>query len=231
MTVAVYPPTIVSGSAAELIDVHVASVRSIADDTNLYELARPGGAPLPAAEPGAHIDLHLANGLTRQYSLVTPHPSPSSYTLGIKRDTNSRGGSRYIFEELKDGRTLTISAPRNHFPLAAGAPHHVLIAGGIGITPIYAMTQRLHADGAAFELHYAGRSRSQLAFRDELAGAAFAYIHCDDEHGGALLDLAVVIARAPQGSHFYCCGPTPMLEAFRAATAAVPQEQVHFEYF
>ena len=98
-------------------------------------------------------------------------------------------------------------------------------------TPIYAMTQKLSADGAAFELHYAGRSRRQLAFRDELANTAFAHLHCDDEHGGALLDLAGVIARAPQGSHFYCCGPTPMLEAFRLATAAIPQEQVHFEYF
>ena len=231
MTVAVHPPTITSGSAGELIDVQVCSVSPAADATNLYELARADGAPLPPAEPGAHIDVHLPNGMMRQYSLVIPHANPSSYTLGIKRDANSRGGSRYIFNDLKAGRALTISAPRNHFPLAAGAPFHVLIAGGIGITPIYAMTQKLSADGAAFELHYAGRSRRQLAFRDELANTEFARLHCDDEHGGALLDLAGVIARAPQGSHFYCCGPTPMLEAFRAATAAIPQEQVHFEYF
>ena len=236
MTVVVHPPEIASGRAAELIDVqlidvHVSSVRPAADDTNLYQLARPDGAPLPPAEPGAHIDLHLPNGMTRQYSLVIPHTSPSNYTLGIKRDVNSRGGSRYIFDELKAGRALTISAPRNHFPLIARAPYHVLIAGGIGITPIYAMTQKLSADGAAFELHYAGRSRRQLAFRDELANTAFAHLHCDDEHGGALLDLSGAVAQAPPGSHFYCCGPTPMLEAFRAATSAIPQEQVHLEYF
>jgi ferredoxin-NADP reductase len=231
MTVAVSSPTIVSGSATDLISIRLSCVRPAAEDINLYELARPDGAPLPPAEPGAHIDLHLPNGMTRQYSLVIPDTSPRSYTLGIKRDPNSRGGSRYIFDELMAGQALTISAPRNHFALAAGAPHHVLIAGGIGITPIHAMTQKLRGDGAAFELHYAGRSRNQLAFRGELANAAFSHLHCDDEHGGALLDLARVIALAPQGSHFYCCGPAPMLEAFRAVTAAIPQQRVHFESF
>jgi ferredoxin-NADP reductase len=231
MTVAVNPLAIAPGSAAQSIDVRVTAIRPAADDTNLYELARPDGAPLPPADPGAHIDLNLPNGMTRQYSLVIAHPLPESYTLGIKRDPNSRGGSRYIFDELKTGQALTISAPRNHFPLAADASHHVLIAGGIGITPIYAMTQKLRADGSAFDLHYAGRSRSQLAFLGDLAGAPFAHIHCDDEHGGALLDLARVIPDAPQDSHFYCCGPAPMLKTFRAATASVPQQQVHFEYF
>jgi ferredoxin-NADP reductase len=231
MTVAVSSPTIVSGSATDLISVRLSCVRQAAEDTNLYELVRPDGAPLPSAEPGAHVDLHLPNGMTRQYSLVIPDASPRSYTLGIKRDPNSRGGSRYIFDELTAGQALTISAPRNHFALAAGAPHHVLIAGGIGITPIHAMAQKLRGDAAAFELHYAGRSRNQLAFRDELANAAFSHLHCDDEHGGALLDLARVIALAPQGSHFYCCGPAPMLEAFRAVTAAIPQQRVHFESF
>jgi ferredoxin-NADP reductase len=209
----------------------LAAIRPAADDTNLFDFVRPDRAPLPPAEPGAHIDIHLPNGLTRQYSLVTPHRTPGCYTLGIKRDPNSRGASRYIFDELKVGQALTISAPRNHFPLAANAPHHVLIAGGIGITPIFAMIQKLRADGAPFNLHYAGRSRQQLAFVGELDGAPFAHIHCDDEHGGVLLDLMGAIAHAPEGSHFYCCGPTPMLEAFRAATAALPSERVHFEYF
>jgi tetrachlorobenzoquinone reductase len=231
MTVAVIPPTTAPGSATPLIDVGLTAIRPVARDTNLYELARPDGAPLPAAEPGAHIHLNLPNGMIRQYSLVIVHPLPDSYTLGIKRDPNSRGGSRYIFDELKVGQPLTISAPRNHFPLAADAAHHVLIAGGIGITPIYAMTQKLRADRASFDLHYAGRSRSQLAFLEDLASAAFAHIHCDDEHGGAPLDLDGVVSQAPPESHFYCCGPTPMLEAFRAVTAVIPPERIHFEYF
>jgi len=231
MNFAVSRPAIAPGNGGSLIEVQVAAILPAADDTNLYELMRPDGALLPAADAGAHIDLNLPNGLTRQYSLVVAHPSPERYTLGIKRDPNSRGGSRYIFDELKTGQALTISAPRNHFPLAADAAHHVLIAGGIGITPIYAMTQKLRADGSSFDLHYAGRTRSQLAFLDELANADFAHIHCDDEHGGALLDLGRVVAGVPQDSHFYCCGPTPMLEAFRAAAAVIPPERVHFEYF
>jgi tetrachlorobenzoquinone reductase len=231
MIVAVTAQTSTAENATNLIDVRLMSVRPAAEDTNLYELARPDRTPLPPSEPGAHIDLHLPNGLTRQYSLVMPDASPLSYTLGIKRDANSRGGSRYIFDEITIGQTLTISAPRNHFPLAAAAPHHVLIAGGIGITPIFAMIQKLRADGSAFDLHYAGRSRSQLAFLDQLSDMSFVHIHCDDEHGGALLNLASVVAQAPLGSHFYCCGPTPMLEAFRAATAAIPAERIHFEYF
>jgi ferredoxin-NADP reductase len=231
MTVSVAPPAVQTGSAAALLHVRVEAVRAVADDTNLYELGRPDGAPLPAAEAGAHIDLHLPNGMTRQYSLVVPHASPAKYTLGIKRDPNSRGGSRYIFDELKAGQSLTISTPRNHFPLAAPVSHHVLLAGGIGITPIFAMTQQLREDGASFELHYAGRSRSQLAVLDALADAAFARIHCDDEHGGALLDIAGLVGQAPQGSHFYCCGPVPMLEAFSAVTAGIPAERIHVEYF
>src|ERR1700754_172924 len=111
MTVAVSPSTIAPGSAGLLIDVRVMAIRPAADDTNLYELARPDGAPLPAADPGAHIDLNLPNGIMRQYSLVIPQALPDSYTLGIKRDPNSRGGSRYIFDELRIGQALTISAP------------------------------------------------------------------------------------------------------------------------
>lgn len=231
MTVAVNSSTIASGTAAESIDVRVTAIRAAADETNLYEFARPDGAKLPPAEPGAHVDLYLPNSMTRQYSLVIPHLNPPSYTLGIKRDPSSRGGSRYIFDELQIGQVLAISAPRNHFPLAADAPHHVLIAGGIGITPIYAMAQKLRADESTFDLYYAGRSRSQLPFLDELANCAFAHIHCDDEHGGAVLDLVSIIADAAPGSHFYCCGPTPMLEAYRAAAADIPPEQIHLEYF
>ena len=213
------------------IEVRVAAIRPAADDINLYDLEKADGGALPPAEAGAHIDLHLPNGLTRQYSLVVPHDNPPAYTLGIKRDPASRGGSRYIFENLKVGQPLTISAPRNHFPLAVGAAHHVLIAGGIGITPIFAMMQWLRARAAMFELHYAGRARNQLAFLDEIRGGDFAKIHCDDEHGGKVLDLAGIVLAAPAQSHFYCCGPAPMLEAFRAATRDIPEANVHFEYF
>jgi tetrachlorobenzoquinone reductase len=222
--------TDISGGAG-LIDVLVTDVRPAADDTNIYELVRPDRAPLPRAEAGAHVDLHLPNGMMRQYSLVEYDASPSRYLLGIKRDPNSRGGSRFIFETLGQGVPLVIGVPRNHFPLDLRASHHVLIAGGIGITPIHAMTQKLYADRASFELHYAGRTRSQMAFVDALSLRGIANIHCDDEHAGALLDIGSIVARATEGSHFYCCGPTPMLEAFHVAVAAVPEDRIHVEYF
>lgn len=151
--------------------------------------------------------------------------------LGIKRDANSRGASQYIFEQLNVGHLLRISAPRNHFPLAKAAPHYVLIAGGIGITPLFAMVQYLQAQGSSFKLYYAGRTRRQLAFIGELQDSEFAHIHCDDEHDGRLLDLAGAIGNAPEASHFYCCGPAPMLETFMLASAAVPSARIHLEYF
>jgi tetrachlorobenzoquinone reductase len=169
--------------------------------------------------------------MTRQYSLVEYSATPLRYLLGIKRDPNSRGGSRFIFETLEPGAPLIVSTPRNHFALDLKAPHHVLIAGGIGITPIHAMTQMLGANHASFELHYAGRTRSQMAFLDRLSQSNTANIHCDDEHSGALLDLEKVVAGAREGSHFYCCGPTPMLDAFRNAVAAIPDNRIHVEYF
>lgn len=207
------------------------AIRWAADDINLYELARSDGSPLPSVEPGSHFDLHLPNGITRQYSVINATSATTSYVIGIKLDPESRGGSRHVFDELKAGQVLAISQPRNHFALAPDASHHVLIAGGIGITPIYSMVRKLRSDGASFELHYAARTRSQLAFLDDLAEAPYSHIHCDDEHEGVLLDLAGIVSQAPEGSHFYCCGPTPMMDAFSAATEGIPSGRIHLEHF
>lgn len=216
---------------SDLIEVRVNAIRYAARDTHLYELVRPGGGALPGYEPGAHIDLHLPNGLIRQYSLINPEREPKAYTLGIKRDPASRGGSRYIHDELRVGRTLKISAPRNNFPLKEDAPHVVLFAGGIGITPIWCMVQRLAALGRPWTLYYAARSRSDMAFLTALEGMAPAQFHFDDESAGKVLDVAALVAQAPKDAHLYCCGPTPMLAAFEAATKDWPREQVHIEYF
>ena len=214
-----------------MIDVRLIGIRCAARDIHLFELARPDGGTLPAAEPGAHVDLLLPNGLIRQYSLTRPDPAPTSYVLGIKRDAAGRGGSRTIFDALKVGQLLTISAPRNNFTLVEEAAHTVLLAGGIGITPIWAMVQHLAARGGSFELHYSGRSRADMAFADLLAGTPNVRLHCDDEHAGAFLDLAGIIEAAPLAAHFYCCGPAPMLAAFEVATSGLPPAQVHVEYF
>jgi tetrachlorobenzoquinone reductase len=223
-------PTPAAASDA-LIEVRLTAIRYAARDTNLYEFRRPDGAPLPGYEPGAHVDLHLPNGLIRNYSMIAAQPEPGTYTFGIKRDPASRGGSRCVHDELHVGRTVKISAPRNNFPLKEDAAHTILLAGGIGITPIWCMVQRLAELGRAWQLHYSCRSRADMTFLQELDKLAGAHLHFDDESGGQFLDIAGIVGAAPADAHLYCCGPTPMLNAFEAATANWPRAQVHVEYF
>jgi len=219
-----------AGSDA-LIEVRLTAIRYAARDTNLFEFRRLDGAPLPPYEPGAHVDVHLPSGHSRSYSLIVARPAPDTYTIGIKRDPASRGGSRFMHDELRVGRTIKISAPRNNFPLREDASHSVLIAGGIGITPIRCMVQRLTERERSFALHYACRSRVDAAFLHELQDVAGASFHFDDENEGRFLDVASIVAAAPKDAHLYCCGPTPMLNAFEAATKDWPRAQIHVEYF
>jgi tetrachlorobenzoquinone reductase len=219
--------------SAGLIDVCLAEIETVARDTNVYTFRRPDGGALPPYQPGAHIDIHLPNGLIRQFSLLNPNDDPESYAVGIKLDAASRGGSRYIFDELRVGNTVKISAPRNNFPLVENAEHVVLFAGGIGITPIWCMAQRLNAQNRPWELYYSCRSRADMAFVATLEafGPERVHLHLDDEADGKFLDLAGAIAKAPTNAHFYCCGPNPMLKAFEDAAAGRPKHNVHVEYF
>jgi len=211
--------------------VRLQSVSHAAQGIQVFEFVRPDGAALPTATAGAHIDLHLPNGMTRSYSLLQADEAPARYLVGVKRDPNGRGGSRYMHEQLRVGSVIEISAPRNHFPLLENAPHTVLVAGGIGITPVWCMAQRLQAIGASWELWYACRARADLAFLPELARfGERVRLHVDEE-AGHVLDLGAVVARAPAGTHFYCCGPAPMLAAYEAATSGLPPDTVHLERF
>ena len=233
-TVTATPVQPAKGSAKaseKLIEVRVADIKAAAQDTKLYELRAADGKPLPTAEPGAHIDVILPNGKQRQYSITVSEPKPERYLIGVKRDPASRGGSTYMHDQLTVGQTLKIRPPRNHFPLVENAPHVVLIAGGIGITPIYCMVQRLAALGRSWELHYSCRSRADMAFREELSKFKQAHLQFDDESGGKFLDIAFIVVAAPKDAHLYCCGPMPMLKAFEAASTDWPREQIHVEYF
>jgi vanillate O-demethylase ferredoxin subunit len=138
-----------------------------------------------------------------------------------------------MHEQIKPGDRLEVTGPRNHFALDETAAHSVLVAGGIGITPLWAMAQRLQATGGSWELHYAIRSMVNAAFVAQLRALApdAVHMHADDECGGAVLDIGRIVAAAPASAHFYCCGPVPMLRAFEAATAALPRDLVHLEYF
>jgi tetrachlorobenzoquinone reductase len=223
------PP--VTATADGLIDVRLTAIRYAARDTNLYEFVPLDGKPLPGYEPGAHIDVHLPNGIVRQYSLLEAEPDPTRYVIGVKRDPASRGGSRYVHDELRVGKSLRISAPRNNFSLVEDASHVVLFAGGIGITPIWCMVQRLEKLGRSWKLYYACRSRADMAFLHTLEAMTSSQFHFDDESAGKFLDVASIVAATPKDAHLYCCGPTPMLKAFEAATAEWPADHIHVEYF
>jgi ferredoxin-NADP reductase len=223
-----------SGTAAHgLIDARLTKIEDVARDTKIFTFQRVDGGKLPAYKPGAHIDLHLPNGMLRQFSLTVPVSDPDGYTVGVKRDENSRGGSRYIIEQMKVGDQIKISAPRNNFPLVENADHVVLVAGGIGITPIWCMAQELEAQGRSWKIHYACRSQADMAFLSDLKklDPERVHLHFDDEADGKVLDLTAAIAEAPANAHFYCCGPNPMLKAFEAAAASRPRANVHIEYF
>jgi len=213
-----------------LIPVRLTDIRLAARDIKLFEMSPATEGPLPAASAGAHIDVELPMGL-RQYSLVVdPRANNERYVIAVKDDANGRGGSRYMHSALKVGDVLNVSAPRNHFPLEENAPHVVLIAGGIGITPIWSMLQRLDAIGKSWTLHYACRSRDDMAFLDALDGRPNVHLHFDNEAGGPL-DLTRIVSELPPQSHVYCCGPLPMLAAFEAATRHIDADRKHVEYF
>src|SRR5271154_983977 len=184
-----------AAASHSLIEARLSRIEDVARDTKLYTFERVDGSKLPPYKPGAHIDLHLPNGLLRQFSLVVPASDPDSYTVGVKRDENSRGGSRYIIEQMKVGDQIKISAPRNNFPLVENAAHVVLIAGGIGITPIWCMAQELAALGRSWKIHFACRSQADMAFLDDLKklDPNSVHLHFDDEAGGKVIDLAAAI--------------------------------------
>jgi ferredoxin-NADP reductase len=216
--------------------VFLHAITRLARDTSAFEFRPVDGAPLAPFTAGAHVDLVLPNGVRRSYSLCNPQEERHRYVVGVKKATPSRGASIYLHDQLRVGAEIDIALPRNNFPLVESAPHSVLIAGGIGITPIRSMLQRLVALGASWELHYASRTRKDAAFLDELGPLAAAdpsqvSLTFDHEPGGRMLDLGEIVAAAPPGSHFYACGPAPMLDAYEAATARLLRERVHLERF
>lgn len=213
------------------VAMRLTAITYAAEQVNLYELRPVSGEPVPDFTAGAHVDLHLPNGFVRQYSIANPESERHRYVLGVKREAEGRGGSRLIHDELRVGTILEVSAPRNNFRLVETAEHSVLIAGGIGITPIVSMVARLRSLGCSWELHHAVRRRSEAAFVDELsAGGGAVHLHVDEERGG-VLDVARLVGAAPAEAHLYCCGPAAMLDAFKAATSSRPASSVHLEYF
>lgn len=218
------------------LSVRVARKQPIALDICSLDLVAADGGALPAFEAGAHVDVHLPGGLVRQYSLCNPPGETQRYQIAVLRDAASRGGSQAVHDAVPEGATLRISAPKNHFPLAAGAPHHLLLAGGIGITPLLAMAEQLTAQGQPFDLHHCTRSRERTPFVEQMAASAFAsrvQHHFDDGDAAQKLDIAATLRAAPTGTHLYVCGPQGFMDAVLAAGRAAgwPEERLHREYF
>jgi ferredoxin-NADP reductase len=222
--------------AESTMEVRVKRISYEAENINSYELVALGGDDLVPFTAGCHIDLHLPNGLVRSYSLVNDQRERARYVIAVNKDAASRGGSRFIHETVRVGGIITISHPRNNFALHEHAAQSVLIAGGIGITPLLSMIRRLEALGRSWELFYAARTRRAAAFVDALKAVRpnaceKLHINFDQESSGRMFDLSAIVKEAPADAHLYCCGPVPMLEAFEAATAGRPADHVHMEYF
>ncbi|MCI1736751.1 MAG: PDR/VanB family oxidoreductase [Pseudomonas veronii] len=220
----------------ELLTVQVRKRQLQGDGVVVLDLIPVGGAKLPAFEAGAHVDIHIAPGLVRQYSLCSDPADSAVYRLGVLRDPASRGGSTSVYDTLLEGAEVQISAPRNLFPLASEARRSILIGGGIGITPMIAMAYALHAKGEDFELHYCGRSRSRSAFLDELQSAAFAervHTHFDDEAPAQKLDMDRVLGQAESGVHVYTCGPSGFMDWVigESVKHGYADDHIHREYF
>lgn len=219
------------------LDVKVLRKRVEAEGIASFELASPDGARLPSFSAGAHIDVFLPNGMVRQYSLCNAAGQDDIYQIAVLRDQNSRGGSVCIHDVVQEGQFLKISEPRNHFPLANGASHSVLIAGGIGVTPILSMAGRLSHAGASFEFHYCTRNRERTAFLTRIEKSLYAQrvqVHFDDGPEDQRFDAnSVLRASLAPDAHLYVCGPGGFLDFVlgRAREAGWSGSHLHREYF
>ncbi|HVZ44497.1 MAG TPA: PDR/VanB family oxidoreductase [Ramlibacter sp.] len=206
-----------------------------AQDIAGFELARPDGGALPGFSAGSHIDVHLPGGGTRQYSLCNDSAETHRYRIAVLRDPNTRGGSASMHDAVREGDTIQISEPRNHFPLVHAA-RTLLFAGGIGVTPLLCMAQRLAKIGSDFTLHYSTRSPERTAFRDEILASGFSdrvVFHFDDGAADQILNVPAVVGTPDPGTHLYVCGPAGYINHVLQVAQGMgwPSAQIHLEYF
>ncbi len=212
----------------------VTARQTVAEGIVLFKFqARDGGA-LPLVSAGAHLLLRTPSGLLRRYSLCNDPAERHRYQVAIKREPHGGGGSISMIDALQVGGHVTAAAPENYFALAPGATRHLLIAGGIGITPVLAMARQCLAAGTPFTVIYCARGPEQAAFLDVLGETAMAPHICTHFDGGdpaRAFDFAADLKDVPAGTHIACCGPRPLMQAVRDATRHWPKDSVHFEDF
>jgi vanillate O-demethylase ferredoxin subunit len=218
-----------------LLEVRIGRKAPAALDIVELDLLPVNGGALPPFDAGAHIDVELRPGLVRQYSLCNDPQETHRYQIGVLRDPHSRGGSAAVHDELAEGQVIRIGAPRNRFALVP-AQRSLLFAGGIGITPILCMAERLARDGTAFEMHYCTRSVEHTAFAARIAAAPYAdhvALHHDDGPAEQRLDLQRVLPAPHAETHLYVCGPRGFIDwvCDAARRAGWAEAQIHLEHF
>lgn len=219
-----------------MLEVRVTRKSIEAEGICSFELAAEDGGVLPAFSAGSHIDVHIPGAIVRQYSLFNSPAEKDRYLIGVLLDQASRGGSKAMHEQVHEGTRLTISEPRNLFPLAHEARRSLLFAGGIGITPILCMATRLAQIGQTFELHYCGRSAERTAFVQSIQASPIAdrvHFHFDEGDAAQKLDAPALLAGFAEGDHLYVCGPAGFMEFVlsSARSAGWAEENLHREYF
>ena len=223
-------------AVAPKIRVTTTEVVDVTPMIKRFRFAAADGSPLPPFSGGAHVIVEMRDGETLRrnpYSLMSPPGQTSSYTISVRRDDAGRGGSLFMHRQVRPGTELTINQPVNLFPIDWRARKHLLIAGGIGITPFLAQIDQLAAEGAPFELHYAVRSREQGAYVDDLERryGPRVHVHCDDRNERVPVDA--LLAEQPLGTQLYVCGPSGMMEWVLATARAAgwPEQSLHHERF
>ena len=220
---------------SSVITVCVDAVRDEAPGIRSYVISRVDGAPLDEYEPGAHIDVTSPTGVTRQYSLCGDPDLRDQHLFAVKREDASRGGSSSLHDHVEPGAHLLIGAPRSLFRLDPAASEHILIAAGIGITPLLSMAYRLVRQNASFKLHYFIRDQASAAFIPLLSQPPFAanvVLHCGVEPDRVDAEVSGCLAGIAPGAHIYTCGPGVFMNrVVSVAEQHVPAESIHLERF
>jgi vanillate O-demethylase ferredoxin subunit len=216
--------------------VHVAHIVDEAIDIRTYELVAVDGRALPSFSAGSHIDVKVPGAGMRQYSLCNDSLESHRYLIGVLRNAAGRGGSVAMHDRVREGDVLEIGSPKNHFALVHHAKRSLLLAGGIGVTPILCMAERLANVGADFEMHYCTRSRERTAFLGRIAVPPLASrvrLHLDDGPASETFDMAALLAQPEAGTHLYVCGPEGFIAAAlrKARASGWHEAQLHCEFF
>jgi len=217
---------------AQKLGVRVSSITPIAQGIKAFELRRANSSPLTPFTAGDHIDLEMPENIMRSYSLMNSQFEREGYVTVLHSSPTSHCDSSCMHEVVQPGHQLTVSEPRNNLELTEDESHSVLIHGGIGITPLWSMLQRLRDLGRGWNFYYNVRTRGCAAMLVQFEALEHRpTLWLNDQNGDKLLDLEAIVRNSPAGSHFYCCGPLPMLEVLRQVKRDIPTERIDFKYF